>query len=152
MCAFAACNTVEKSCCIPPLQPLYNPSTSALPCYARVEELCSYTVYSSSALYSIQPLHHPSVAEALLPTVDADAVVAPDISAASSGHRSVLAVLVGQSVFLPSEANWASPFSKLRLRRNVASQTCNQVLRIVVSNPILNPEGGCLEDQASGAP
>eukprot|EP00966_Prymnesium_polylepis_P160285 3705699-Prymnesium_polylepis.1 len=63
MCAFAVCNTVEKSCCIPPLQrtPLHQPypvtrglkSSTAIP---------PSTVYSSTALYSIQvqPLHHPS--------------------------------------------------------------------------------------------
>jgi hypothetical protein len=47
-----------------------NPSTLHLPCDARASELYSYTaLYYSiqlSALYSIQPLHHPSAA-CLLP-------------------------------------------------------------------------------------
>eukprot|EP00966_Prymnesium_polylepis_P314157 7260061-Prymnesium_polylepis.1 len=56
------CNTVEKSCCIPPL---HNPSTSASCRRAGCRALQLFrfqpsTVYSYTALDSMQPLHHPS--------------------------------------------------------------------------------------------
>eukprot|EP00966_Prymnesium_polylepis_P258240 5965392-Prymnesium_polylepis.1 len=66
MCAFAVRNTVEKSCCIPSLQPLYTTLTlSRAGC--RAPQLYSIQLYSAQ---QYTPLRHPSGVNTLWRHVD----------------------------------------------------------------------------------